>query len=105
MFFIAIYLTANYNQQNTEIEGAEKIIAIVNELPKETEKTVKLQVKTTEYQKNNIWNFNKSYVLVYLEKDSLAKTLKYGDLLILKGNLQVVKNSGNPGEFDYKKIL
>ncbi len=105
LFFIAVYLTTFYNQQNIELKGAEKIIAILNEPPKETEKTIKLYVKTTEYQENNIWSFNKSYILVYLEKDSFAKTLKYGDMLILKGNLHEIKNSGNPSEFDYKQYL
>ncbi len=105
LFFAAAYLTAFYNQQNIEIEGAEKIIAIVNEPPKETEKTIKLRVKITEYQKNDIWNSSKTNIIAYLEKDSFSKVLKYGDLLILNGNLLEIKNSGNPGEFDYKKYL
>jgi competence protein ComEC len=105
LFFIAAYITVAYNSGSYQIRTAETIIAKVSKPPKETQKTIKIQVKATEYQENNVWNIDQSNLLIYLEKDSLAKTLKYGDLLLLHGNLNEIKNPGNPGEFDYKKFL
>lgn len=105
LFFIATYLTVFHNQQTNEINHAEKIIAWVKEPPKETAKSVKVLLKSTDYQENNIWRKDNSNLLFYLEKNSLAKNLQYGDLLLLDGNLQEIKNAGNPQEFNYKKYL
>jgi len=105
LFFVAAYLTNSYSSHSEDIMEAEKVIAIINEPPKETEKSIKLEVKVSEYQTNDIWRKDNSKLLIYLEKDSLAKTLIYGDQLLLKGNLRVVQNAGNPHEFDYKKYL
>ncbi len=41
-------------------------------------------------------------IILYFKKDSLAPTLGYGNQLLLSGNLQPIKNAGNPGSFDYK---
>ena len=42
-------------------------------------------------------------ILIYFSKDSLAPTLKYGDKIIISKNLQRIKNSGNPGAFNYER--
>ena len=40
-------------------------------------------------------------VIVYFKKDSLP-SLRYGSRLLLSSPLQLIKNAGNPGSFDYK---
>jgi competence protein ComEC len=42
-------------------------------------------------------------VLLYFAKDSLQPVLKYGDKILLNKNLQRIKNSGNPGAFNYQQ--
>lgn len=42
-------------------------------------------------------------LLLYFSKDSLAPVLNYGDRIILRKNLQPIKNSGNPGAFNYQR--
>ncbi|MEP7376025.1 MAG: ComEC/Rec2 family competence protein [Chitinophagaceae bacterium] len=42
-------------------------------------------------------------VILYFKKDSAAAGLKYGSQIIIKEHLQPIKNSGNPGSFDYKR--
>ncbi len=42
-------------------------------------------------------------ILLYFSKNSVQPTLQYGDRILLNKNLQVIKNSGNPGAFDYKR--
>ena len=42
-------------------------------------------------------------VLIYFAKDSLQPVLKYGDKILLNKNLQHIKNSGNPGAFNYQR--
>ncbi len=43
----------------------------------------------------------KGNILLYFKKDSLADTLGYGSLLVVKKNVERITNSGIPGAFDY----
>lgn len=45
----------------------------------------------------------KSKIILYLKKDSLLPALEYGSQIVFKKPLQEIKNSGNPGGFDYKR--
>lgn len=45
----------------------------------------------------------KGKIILYLQNDSSLNALTYGSQIILKKPLQEIKNSGNPGGFDYKR--
>ncbi|MBN2596585.1 MAG: ComEC/Rec2 family competence protein [Marinifilaceae bacterium] len=51
------------------------------------------------------WQKVSGKTMIYLQKDTKAKELAIGDLLVLKTELQRVKNAGNPYEFDYASYL
>jgi competence protein ComEC len=42
-------------------------------------------------------------LLLYFSKDSIQPNLKYGDKIIIHKDLQAIKNSGNPGAFNYQR--
>ena len=42
-------------------------------------------------------------LLLYFSKDSFKTNLAYGDKIIIHKNLQRIKNSGNPGAFNYQR--
>ncbi|MGC4100454.1 ComEC/Rec2 family competence protein [Ferruginibacter sp.] len=42
-------------------------------------------------------------LLLYFSKDSAAQQLHYGDRVLLNKKLQPIKNSGNPGAFNYEQ--
>jgi competence protein ComEC len=42
-------------------------------------------------------------LLIYFSKDSAAPALQYGQLILVKKQLQPIKNSGNPGAFNYQR--
>lgn len=42
-------------------------------------------------------------ILLYFSKDSIPPQLHYGDRVIVHKNLQRIKNSGNPGAFNYEQ--
>src|SRR6187399_1267692 len=42
-------------------------------------------------------------IILYFKKDSILSTLEYGSQLIITKPLQEIKNSGNPGSFNYKR--
>lgn len=41
--------------------------------------------------------------ILYFQKDKAPLTLHYGDIIITRNRLQEIRNSGNPGSFDYKR--
>jgi len=45
----------------------------------------------------------KGTIILYFKKDSSLSTLEYGSQLIITKPLQEIKNSGNPGGFNYKR--
>jgi competence protein ComEC len=45
----------------------------------------------------------KGKIIVYFRKDSVLPQVNYGSRIIFKKSLQEIKNSGNPGGFDYKR--
>jgi len=46
----------------------------------------------------------KQKILVYFKKDSSCKRLQYGSQIIFAKQLQQIRNSGNPGAFDYQEF-
>lgn len=42
-------------------------------------------------------------LLLYFSKDSVPPVLQYGDRILLHARLQPIKNSGNPGAFNYQR--
>jgi competence protein ComEC len=45
----------------------------------------------------------KGKIILYFKKDTLLQPVNYGTQIILHQPLQEIKNSGNPGSFDYKR--
>ena len=41
--------------------------------------------------------------MIYFRKDSVIPPLQYGDVILVRSNMQEIKNAGNPGGFDYKR--
>ena len=70
-----------------------------------TEKTYKAIVKINEIKDSTSWHLTSGKAILYLEKDSLAKQLSYGDLILVTGSLSGIGPPMNPGEFDYKTYL
>jgi competence protein ComEC len=68
--------------------------------------------KTKSYKANASVNFilqndssikTKGTIILYFQKDSSVSALEYGSQLVISKPLQEIKNSGNPGGFDYKR--
>jgi len=45
----------------------------------------------------------KGTIIIYFKKDNALSGLEYGSQLLFKKSLQEIKNSGNPGGFDYNR--
>jgi competence protein ComEC len=73
--------------------------------PLTKEKTVKTTVAIKGLKTNDNWSSTTGNVIVFVQKDSLAQTLKLGDYISFSPQLENVPEPKNPNEFDYKKYL
>jgi len=78
---------------------------IVNliETPVEKTKSFKANASVDYILQNDSCIKTKGTIILYFKKDSTLSTLEYGSQLIITKPLQEIKNSGNPGGFDYKR--
>lgn len=77
----------------------------ITEPPSETAKSIKVIGKLSQKSVNKKARFTKEKSILYFQKDSLSINLKYGDLLMFDGNLQLINSPQNPHEFNYKRYL
>jgi competence protein ComEC len=66
-------------------------------------KTNSYKAEASVIQIHNKTEQSKGKIIVYFKKDSSVTRLTYGSLLFFKQSLQTIKNSGNPGTFDYQR--
>ena len=79
------------------------LIVTLDETPVEKTKLFKANASITHLIKNENLIPAHGKIIVYFKKDSLLPVLAYGSQLIFKNPLQQIKNSCNPGGFDYKR--
>lgn len=80
------------------------IVATVNEPLIEKNKSLKADATVSTVLYGNSSQEVTGKIIIYFAKDSLQPvTLQYGDKILISKKLQQIKNSGNPGSFDYKR--
>ncbi len=73
--------------------------------PQVKEKTVKTTLEIKGIHSNSVWKTTEGKIIVFINKDSLAQTLKLGNFISFNPKIQNVPEPKNPNEFDYKKYL
>ena len=85
-----------YQEQNS-------LVVTLDEPPVEKTKSIKANAVTCYLLQDGKQIAIDGKIIVYFQKDSLNQALKYGTQIIFKKPLQEIKNSGNPGGFNYKR--
>ncbi|HET9747589.1 MAG TPA: ComEC/Rec2 family competence protein [Chitinophagaceae bacterium] len=109
--FIAIggllswYKNIEHNKDwfGSKYEKGGAIIVTLNEQPVEKAKSFKANASVDFILKNDLWVKTNGVIILYFAKDSLFPNPGYGSQLVLTKPLQEIRNSGNPGGFDYKR--
>jgi len=91
----------NWFGKKYKYENALIITLIEN--PVEKTKSYKANASVNYILENDSCIKTKGTIILYFKKDSTLSTLEYGSQLIITKPLQEIKNSGNPGGFDYKR--
>ncbi|MBM3415104.1 MAG: ComEC family competence protein [Bacteroidetes bacterium] len=90
-------------------KNGEAIIAVLDEPPVEKTKSFKADANVQYVIRDGLQIPVRCRLILYFRKDSASQTdslplqLSYGSKIIFKNPLQEIKNSGNPGGFDYKR--
>jgi competence protein ComEC len=79
------------------------IIATLEEPLTEKTKSFKAQATVNFIIQNKQITSVKGNIILYFKKDSLPYNIDYGTQVVFRKSLQEIKNSGNPGGFDYKR--
>lgn len=88
---------------NNHYKSGDAIVATLQEPLSEKEKSFKALASVQYIINDDTLNPVKGYILLYLKKDSSLPQLSYDSQIIFNKPLQPIKNSGNPGAFDYQR--
>lgn len=89
----------------SKLEEADFYQCAIVEPVKEKKNSFQLTLLINAKSIDSAWSLSKGKALIYMDKDSLSSKLKFGDKLLIKGNLNFLDPPKNPKEFDYKKYL
>jgi competence protein ComEC len=87
---------------NSYRDGLPMLVTL-NETPVEKQRSFKAEAMVSCLFADGRAIPTKGKVIIYFPKDSTARPLLYGSRLILKKPLQEIRNTGNPGAFDYRR--
>lgn len=80
-------------------------IAYIVEPPKETEKSIQLQLKSKIIDYENNLSSEPIKIWTYIEKTSFSKKLQMGDELLITSKIKLLTPPTNPFAFDFQRYL
>ncbi len=83
--------------------NGDYLVATINEPPIQKNKSLKADVLIESVIHDSSFKTTTGKVIVYFIQDSSLAPLKYGDKILINKPLQIIKNSGNPGAFNYQR--
>jgi len=107
---LGIFLTYQKDIRHNKIwfgntyHDSDYIIATVNEPLIEKNRSYKVEALVNNVLQSGRVKNTTGKIIIYFEKDTANRpSLKYGDKILISKRLQQIKNSGNPGAFDYRR--
>ena len=81
------------------------VVAEIIESPETKQRSVKTVVEIQKIQDGAMTRTSSGKSIIYISLDAAAKSLEFGQGLLLKLKLKEIKGPGNPEAFDYKSFL
>ena len=91
------------NWYGNNYRDGDLVVIRINEPLTEKAKSFKAEACVESVIHNDSVTACTGKLLLYFSKDSITQNLRYGDRILVHKNLQPIKNSGNPGAFDYEQ--
>jgi competence protein ComEC len=86
-------------------EGEITCIAKVSGCPSPRNATVRAVLEIRYILNGEQWQTSSEKILAYIKKDSSSLNLADGDVLILTGRRNTIRDAGNPGEFSFTSYM
>jgi competence protein ComEC len=93
----------NKDWLGTKITGKEYLIVRLLEPLVEKQNSFKAIAGVQAISGKNGSKSATGKIIIYFKKDSSCQSLEYGSQIVFNKSLQEIKNSGNPGSFNYKQ--
>jgi competence protein ComEC len=106
--FLLYQFQSNSKQENyygNLLSFDNQYIVRIIDLPQQKPKSIKLFVEVHSVLSNDHLQPSIGKALIYLQNDSFAKQVYYGDLLAIDSDFSPIAASSNPDQFDYKSYL
>jgi competence protein ComEC len=111
VFCIAIFLCWQKDIRNNKnwfgnyYNDSSTLVIRINEPPIVKEKSIKVDGIIEAITQNGTTQKVNGKLLIYFSKDDSIVPPKYGDKILIYGGLQIIKNAGNPGGFNYSRYM
>ena len=111
IFLFAVFLTSQKDIRNdanwfgSYYTDSSTLLLKINEPPTEKEKSFKAEAVVETIFINGKAQSVKGKLLIYFSKADSDAVPRYGDKIMISGGLQRIKNSGNPGAFNYNRYM
>ncbi len=102
-----VWLHTSINQPSyygNAINDSSMLLVTLNENPIEKDNSYQAEATISKVFEQEKAAQKTGKLIIYFSKDTQVSQLKYGDELIINGQLQAIKNAGNPGSFNYKRF-
>ena len=84
-------------------QAQDHLVVRIDEPLQQKQKSYKAHGYVESIVKNDTIIDCKGKLILYFSRDSVSSLLKYGDRILVHKNLKPIKNSGNPGAFNYEQ--
>lgn len=106
LFFIGSYITFSHNPQNNKswygnfYQKNDRLLVSIQEPLEERAQSYKSTARIKGIVRNGVFFSCDGLILLYFNKKSIPKQVKYGTVLIVNKPIEPILSSGNPGAFN-----
>ncbi len=86
-------------------QDGDAVIATVSEALLDKNKTYKANATVTSVYRNKKYLPATGTIIIYVDKKNISSSLQYGSQILFTKSIQKIKNTGNPGAFNYQRFL
>ncbi len=97
--------TSIFHPDHFIYRSASQYMVCIDDIPVEKEKSIKCIAKVLTCIQDRKAVAADGKIILYIQKDSAALLLKYGDALIVNCRPAIIEPPANEGDFDYRKYL
>ena len=91
---------------DSDLDGMHGIVTgMVRDGPVEKERSWVIQIEAVRFDSDSVTFVLRENIQVYITKDSVIPLFTPGTLWLFMGELNAIRNRGNPGEFDYASYM